>query len=410
MSFSSVSYVNVALQFSNRKIPVGKLALNNHKIYFEYEHDFIKSSLDLSPIKLPLKVGLQTFDNFLFDGLPGLFYDSLPDGWGRLLLDRSLRYQGILPEQLSPLDRLIYVGNNGMGALVYEPAIEVEENFRTIDLNHLAAMAQEVLNGEAQDVLHELLTLNGSSAGARPKAMIGVDCKREKIIHGVTTIPNEYEAWMVKFANSQDGPDAGAIEYVYALMAKQAGLKMTKTHLFTANNHAGYFATKRFDRDGKNRIHTHSACGLLHSDFRLPSLDYEDLLALTNIVTRDFREVEKMFQLAVFNVLSHNRDDHAKNFSFLMNKTGEWKLSPAYDITFSTGPQGEQSTMAMGEGKNPTIEHLLKLGLNAKLKKVKINAVINQTKSALSQWDTLAKDYGVSQVNRKLIGKYLTTN
>ena len=152
--------------------------------------------------------------------------------------------------------------------------------------------AQEVLDGTSDDVLAELIALNGSSAGARPKALIGVNDKRDHIIHGVHDLPAGYTPWMVKFPNSQDGLDAGAIEYVYALMAKEAGVSMPDVHLFPAKRGTGYFAIKRFDRDGDKRYHMHTACGLLHSDFRTPSLDYEDLVALTGMLTRDVREVE----------------------------------------------------------------------------------------------------------------------
>jgi serine/threonine-protein kinase HipA len=154
----------------------------------------------------------------------------------------------------------------------------------------------------------------------------------------------------------------------------------------------------------------HTACGLLHSDYRTPSLDYEDLSALTSSLTRDVREVEKMYQLAVFNVLSHNRDDHSKNFSFLMDETGEWNLSPAYDLTFSSGPRGEQSTMVMGEGRNPGQDHLRKLGIDAKLSNDRIDEIINQTRGALSKWDELAVRYGVSASSIALIKSKIGIN
>ena len=250
-----------------------------------------------------------------------------------------------------------------------EPDHSADNTQGGISLDNLAMQAQEVLDGTSDDVLAELIALNGSSAGARPKALIGVNDKRDHIIHGVHDLPAGYTPWMVKFPNSQDGLDAGAIEYVYALMAKEAGVSMPDVHLFPAKRGTGYFAIKRFDRDGDKRYHMHTACGLLHSDFRTPSLDYEDLVALTGMLTRDVREVEKLYQLAVFNVLAHNRDDHSKNFSYLMDSQGRWKISPAYDLTFSSGPRGEQSTMVMGEGRNPNTIHLLKLADEAKIKK-----------------------------------------
>lgn len=153
----------------------------------------------------------------------------------------------------------------------------------------------------------------------------------------------------------------------------------------------------------------HTVGGLVHSNFRFPSLDYEDLLSLTAVLTKDSREVEKMFRLAVFNVMAHNRDDHAKNFSFLMNEFGEWKLSPAYDLTFSSGPGGEQSTMVMGEGRNITVKHLTKLGREAKLSKEVIENVIENISSALSKWLSLSKDFGVSKSNRELISRSIKT-
>lgn len=341
----------------------------------------------------------------MFEGLPGLFNDSLPDGWGRLLLDRYMRSKQIAREAISPLDRLAHVGMTGVGALVYEPDHTEDIAADDIDLDVLAAQTQDVLDGEAEDVLQELLALNGSSAGARPKAMIGVDDGRTHIMHGTDSLPDGVTQWIVKFANSEDGLDAGAIEYAYALMAKEAGVVMPEVHLFPAQKGAGYFATKRFDRDGGKRLHVHSACGLLHSDFRTPSLDYEDLIALTGMLTRDAREVEKLYRLAVFNVLSHNRDDHAKNFSFVMDETGEWKLSPAYDLTFSSGPRGEQSTMVMGEGKHPTTQHLTALGQEAKIDPAKITDIIDQTRHALSGWPQIASDYGISQASIKRIAE-----
>ena len=404
-AYTPITQIKVGLNFGKTTLPIGRLASRERRIYFEYDAAFLTQNLEISPLKLPLESGVKTFDPHLFEGLPGVFNDSLPDGWGRLLLDRYLRSQNIAPENISPLDRLAHVGLSGVGALVYEPDYSEKSINEHIDLDILSAQTQDVLDGEADDVLPELIALNGSSAGARPKAMIGVDKVRKNIVHGKQRLQEDYELWIVKFAYTSDSHDAGAIEYVYALMAKEAGIEMADTHLFPANKGAGYFASKRFDRDGQKRIHMHSACGLLHADFRIPSLDYEDLIALTGILTRDIREVEKVFRLAVFNVLAYNRDDHSKNFSFLMNENGEWIVSPAYDLTFSSGPSGEQSTMVMGEGRNPSVDHLKKLGKEAKISPDKVNQIIDQTRHALSQWKTLSPKYGVSKSNIKLIGE-----
>lgn len=406
-SYISTTEIKISLDFGSGIIPVGRLASRDYKTYFEYDTSFLKRGLEISPFRLKLKPGLSTFDYTLFEGLPGVFNDSLPDGWGRLLFDRYARSQGILPSDVSPLERLAHVGSYGMGALVYEPDHNLDEEEGILSLDRLAEQAQEVMEGDSEDVLQLLLNLNGSSAGARPKALIGVDKDRQNISHGVRSLPKGYEPWLVKFANTHDGSDAGAIEYVYAQMAKEAGIYVPDVHLFPAQHGAGYFAIKRFDRDGQKRFHMHTACGLLHSDFRIPSLDYEDLLALTGMLTRDVREVEKMFRLAVFNVMSHNRDDHSKNFSYLMDERGQWKLSPAYDLTFSSGPRMEQSTSVMGEGKNPSTTHLKKLGEDAGLSEAQITAIIEQTTAAISGWSEKAKEYGVSKANIDLISKKL---
>ncbi|MXW14291.1 MAG: type II toxin-antitoxin system HipA family toxin [Rhodothermaceae bacterium] len=403
MRHKPVQHIRVGLDFGSNPGPVGHLALRDRQIYFEYDADFIRRDLDLSPFHLPLNPGLQTFHTQLFEGLPGVFNDSLPDGWGRLLLDGAMRKRGVVLRMLSPLDRLAYVGKSGMGALIYEPDHSEALEEIGIDLDWFSQQSQNVMEGGAEDVLDELLTLNGSSAGARPKALIGFNRETGRIIHGSQVLPKGYEPWIVKFANSQDGPDAGAVEFVYAEMARWAGLMIPETYLFPAKRGAGYFAIKRFDQSQSGRLHMHTACGLLHSDHRIPALDYQDLLELTLYLTRSIRESEKIFQYAVFNVMAHNRDDHSKNFSFLMDETGAWKVSPAYDLTFSYGPGGEQSTMVMGEGKSPSMEHLRALGRRAEISDAKAEEILGRTKDSLGRWSELAKVHGVRTATHDLV-------
>ena len=399
--------IKVGLNFGSEIQSVGRLAERNGIIYFEYDEDFVQNGVEISPFKLPLRNGVVELPSDPFEGLAGVFSDSLPDGWGRLLFDRMMRSQRISPSQISSLDRLAYVGLNGMGALVYEPDSSPPIIQEFIDLDHLATQTEKISEGASGEIITELLALNGSSAGARPKALIGVDQARKNISYGVNQLNDGFEHWLVKFPNSQDSTDSGAIEYVYALMAKEAGLYFPDVHLFSSQKGNGFFGVKRFDRQENKRFHMHTVSGLIHSNFRFPSLDYEDLLSLTMALTKDIREVEKMFRLAVFNVMAHNRDDHAKNFSFLMNEFGEWKLSPAYDLTYSNGPGGEQSTMVMGEGRNITIEHLVKLGLEAKISKELIDQIIEKTRNSLSKWNYLANIYGISKSNIELINSAL---
>lgn len=409
MTYQPISLVHVSLNFGNATHKVGRLALVKRKIYFEYDPAFIKSGLDISPLKLPKQMDAIPCDDAVFEGLFGVFNDSLPDGWGRLLLDRQVRKHGIVPEQLTPLDRLTHVGSFGMGALTYEPdTSEHSQHADAISLDKLAAETGEVLEGEAGDVFSELLGLSGSSAGARPKVMLGVSANKKKLIHGQQELPKGYAHWMVKFASSSDAKDIGAIEYAYSLMARAAGLTMMPTHLFPAKKGAGYFGVERFDRSGDKRLHMHTVSGLIHADHRLPSLDYEQIMRATLALTRNVQELEKILRLAAFNVFSHNRDDHAKNFSFLMDDKGSWNVSPAYDLTFSGGPGGEHSTTVMGEGKRPGKEHLLMLAKKVGIAKPLANSIIDEVKEAVQQWPIHAEEAGLTKASKKIIADVIT--
>jgi len=383
---------------------VGTLATKDRNIYFEYDADFLKTGIELSPYKLPLKPGVHRCDDSPFDGLWGLFADSLPDGWGRLLMDRHLTRLGVNPNALTPLDRLAYVGRHAMGALSYEPEVEMERDPGDIVLDELAAHSARILEGNSDAMVDELLVLGGSSAGARPKVQVQLSDDGKRIIHGQQKLKEGYAHYMVKFASSMDSRETGLIEYAYGRMATDAGLEMPQTTLLHGRERS-YFATRRFDRMGERRVHMHSVAGLVHSDFRLPSLDYDDLLSLTLHLTRDVNEQRKMYRLACFNLLAHNRDDHTKNFSYLMDEKGRWRVSPVYDVTFSYGPGGEHSTTYLGEGKMPTREHLTKLG---EKHRIKDHAdIIAQVHDAVNRWDSIAKETGISAKTRKEIGRIL---
>lgn len=245
-------------------------------------------------------------------------------------MDRHLMSLGIDSATLTSLDRLAYIGGHAMGALSYEPEREVEYSLQKIVLDDLAKSSEQILEGSSDELIDELLSLNGSSAGARPKILVQMSEDKKKIIHGRQELKSGFSHWMVKFASSVDSKEIGAIEYAYSLMAKEAGLTMPQTALLEGKK-GRYFACERFDRVGDKRVHMHSVAGLVHSDFRYPTLDYDDLLSLTLHLTKDVREVEKVFRLACFNLFSHNRDDHAKNFSYVMNEKGVWKFSPGVD-------------------------------------------------------------------------------
>jgi serine/threonine-protein kinase HipA len=297
-----------------------------------------------------------------------------------------------------------------MGALSYEPEQNVDDVMMDkIVLDDLASSAKDILEGSSEVLVDELLSLNGSSAGARPKVLVQLSDDKKQIVHGKEVLKEGFSHWMVKFASSVDTYEIGAIEYAYSLMAKEAGLDMPDTALLEGKQ-GRYFACKRFDRKGDKRIHMHSAAGLVHSDFRYPSLDYDDLLSLALHLTKNVKEVEKVFRLACFNLFTHNRDDHAKNFSFLMDEKGVWNFSPIYDVTFSSGPTGEHSTMYMGEGKNPTQEHLLLLAKKHGIKNAK--DTILEVVNAVKKWKEFAKIANIKEQTSKSIlttfKKYVT--
>jgi len=388
---------------------VGRLALIDRRIYFEYEPSFFATGLQLSPVHLNLKLGAQVAKNGI-QGLFGVFNDSLPDGWGRLLLDRQVRSLGIPSEMLTPLDRLTYVGKYGMGALVYEPTATLPDApSNRIQLDELAAESVKVFEGTEVEVVGELLALSGASSGARPKIMVGVSQDKKHVIHGQQLLPENHQHWMIKFTAMQDRKDAGAIEYAYSLMARAAGLEIPETHLFSSKVGSGYFGVQRFDRIQNTRVHMHSLSGLLHADHQLPSLDYKDLLKATWFLTKNVSEVKKAFQLCAFNILAHNRDDHGKNFAFLMDEHGHWRLAPAFDITFSSGPGGEHCTTIMGEGKNPGEHHLQSLAEYMSLPKTFARETVDRARIQVSRWKEFASAAGVSKSSLTDIAKTLAS-
>ena len=366
---------------------VGLLHQDKQRIFFEYAPEFLKSGIELSPFKLPLKAGVFEEKAHVFDGLFGLFNDSLPDGWGCLLLDRKLRKLGKSYAEITPLDRLSLIGANPMGALEYEPAAEDSDFYGDIELDSLSGEVDRILEGEESLVLDELLKLNGSSGGARPKIVAYVSSDRKQIIHGGKSVPDGFTPWIIKFSEKHDPQTSGELEHRYSLAAKAAGITMPETHLFPLKDGRGCFGVQRFDRTPKGKVHTHTACGLLHASHRFASLDYENLLKLTWILTRNHADVVEMVRRMIFNVKSSNKDDHSKNFSFLLNEQLQWQLAPAYDLTPSTGINGEQTCMVNGKGRNITDADLIKTAATANISEAETKALIAQVNSALTQYN-----------------------
>jgi len=346
---------------------VGTMALYQNRLAaFEYNRDWLMEGFSISPFALPLekKVFMPKIDPF--EGLFGVFADSLPDGWGRLLVDRLMRKNGLNPQTIGSLERLAIVGSSGMGALTYRPAVPMKNSHEEMTLDEIAKECARILNTENSDNLDYLFAKGGSSGGARPKILTRMDDAD----------------WIIKFPSSHDSKDIGQQEYDYALCAKECGLEMEEVRLFPSENTKGYFGTRRFDRagDGEDgKIHMVSAAGLLETSHRIPNLDYDILMKLTLQLTKSMEECEKLYRLMCFNVFAHNRDDHSKNFTYMYKGLEKgWVLSPAYDLTYSSSIGGEHATTVNGNGANPGMEDILavakRIGINiARAKKTAVD-------------------------------------
>ena len=305
MSNLQISDIDKVSVFYKDKL-VGELALDANGVsVFEYSPGWIAEGFSISPLFLPLESCVFVANPRKFDGLFGVFNDSLPDGWGRLLLDRSLAQQGINPESVGPLARLCIVGSSGMGALEYRPNYEIEDITAIKDLDEISQQSLELLRSDNCKDLDALYAMGGSSGGARPKIFANIDG----------------EDWIIKFPSHLDKPDIGEEEFRISELARNCGLEMPPTKLFPSKICKGYFGVKRFDRvasAGKTeKIHVVSASGLLETSHRVPNLSYELLLRLTWKICGSLDEVVRMYRLMCFNVAIGNKDDHAKNFAFI---------------------------------------------------------------------------------------------
>ena len=343
----------------NNKEKIGIIKKLNQRPYttsFRYDKQWLKNGFSISPFSLPLEDKEFIANPFLFDGIFGVFSDSLPDSWGRLLENEILRSAGINPGEIDPINRLYMIGELGMGALTYSPMLEFDiEGNNNIDLDKLSLSCKEIITVDDSEYLDELYKLGGFLGGSKPKILIKVD----------------EEEWIIKFPSLLDKPEIGKQEYDYSICAKKCGVDMPKTRLFSSVISKGHFGVKRFDRDMNNEgIHMITASALLEVSHKFPNLDYIDLLKLTKELTLSEEETKKMFKLMCFNIFAHNRDDHSKNFSFIYNrKDDSWKLSPAYDLIYSNSSIGkEHATLVNGNSKNPGIKEILEVA-----KKINLN-------------------------------------
>ena len=338
---------------------VGRLAQTKEGICaFEYDAHYLATGVSISPFELPLRNGVLLAKRNPFSGNFGVFDDCLPDGWGLLLLDRYLQKQGIQPQKLTILDRLSLVGSSGRGALEFRPDQSVMSRDEHVDFELMATETGKILrsNTYQSDSIESLYIQGGSPGGACPKIFTKYNGKE----------------WLVKFRAATDPATIGQTEYNYSLLAKQCGVEMPETRLFEDK----FFGVERFDRTAKGKLHVVSVAGLLNADYRIPCIDYLHIFQLCQAITRNRQEMWKLYRLMAFNYLIGNKDDHAKNFAFILRKD-EWELAPAFDILASEGMNGYHTT-SINDSITPSKEDIVTVAEKAGLERNKAIAIFDE--------------------------------
>lgn len=415
---------------------VGAVIWDNERdiAVFEFERKFIDLDIDLAPITMPiekLKSGNRIYsfpelNEVTFKKLPGLLADSLPDKFGNKLIDIWLDQTGRSLNDFTPVERLCYIGNRAMGALEFQPAIRnTVQELEEIQLNDLVEIAREIMaeketletsfKTNKTKALRQIINVGTSAGGMRPKAVIALHKTNNKIISGHINSNKDYEHWILKFDGVQDDifgepKGYGVIEYIYYLMAINAGIQMSECKLLEEQNRY-HFMTKRFDRKNGEKIHMQTLTGIAHYDFNdIGSTSYEQLFQIMRRLKLGNDEIEQMYRRLVFNIIARNQDDHTKNISFILEENGSWQLSPAYDITYSINPIVGRNTnkhQMSVNGKRELIEKkdLLKIANEINIKKPE--NVIQEIIDSVANWPKLAKEYGlkkerINEVNNKL--------
>lgn len=395
---------------------------------FEYDKDFIKMGIEVSPISVPIKYSIHTFDDIskkTFHGLAGFIADSLPDKFGNQLIDQYFALKGRSSSDITPLDRLLYIGNRAMGALEFKPAINLDDKNKNIELNlqdlsQLAEMilikkekfANELKNSDKKNVIN-LLRIGSSAGGARSKALVAMD-KDGKLYDGTINHKKACKYYLLKFDSSsnsdrdnKDPKGMTKVEYIYSILARKCNINMPYTTFIQIEDDF-HFLIERFDRIDKNKgftkdkLHYVSWCGMAHAHRdETGAFSYEQLVMIVRELKLGQDSVFEIFKRAVFNLVGRNQDDHTKNFGFLMDRNGRWSLSPAFDITYSYDPEGKwtkshQITLN-GKEDNFTLEDIISFGKYCNLSKKKSLEVLNNTVSAFKEFPKLADRYKVDR-------------
>ncbi len=390
--------------FKNR--PVGELLAQDGIHYFSYDADWLKAPLPLSPYELPAEAGVTEHRKGCFLALPGLCYDSLPDRFGMAVLRRSFQEQGV--QNPTPLQMLSYLGDRTMGALSYEPAGDEAGQTERIDLIQVARSARQLMAHEHGEALDPAIVKAGATAGGMmPKILAAISKDGGEVMTGAQAVPDKMEAWLIKLnTNDKQHSQLIQLEHAYFRMAGAAGLRVPATRLIPDRNGVEHFAIRRFDRseaDPNLRIHTQTYASLAGIDYREPTEDYEDLLRLTKHLTRNHQDVCEQFRRMLFNVLACNRDDHAKNFSFCMDDSAEWTLSPAYDLLFTDNDLGGNWMMVQGKRSAISQDEFARLAELMGISRTAFETIMDEVKEALLQWPDFARQSGTGSGLTKVV-------
>jgi len=381
---------------------VGTLLQINNKIYFQYEPSFLHASFEISPLHLSLNTKVYETTALLhFQGLAGVFADSLPDSWGNKIVENYfLKHKHISPYDISPIQKLLYMGSRGVGALEFYPDLDSKSAKikQTIEISELVRESRKVLRGEITELLPELFRVSSDSlGGAKAKATVGYNTKTQEIITSCDSLALGFEHWMIKFdgTDEQLAPTQDLLaEKLYLDMAKECAIESVESQIIQ-DGLLSHLAVKRFDRaENQKPFHIHTLAGMANIDFRdKETMSYDKFFRTTLFVTKSYKELEQAFKRMVFNVLSGNQDDHAKNHSYMMNSSGEWSLTPAYDLspTFGYGHQMEINF----KNKGVTHKDLLIMAERFDIKKPQ--EIINQQVDVLKRFEQYAKDVGLTK-------------
>ncbi len=404
---------------------------NNDVAWFEYDPRFAQSGIQVAPIVMPLSRQVYQFPELsrdTFAGLPGLLADSLPDKFGRTLINTWLAEQGRDPASFNAVERLCYTGRRGMGALEFAPVTGPNATPSTrIEVDRLVDLASHILSNrstahasladtEHEDVLKDILRVGTSAGGARAKALIAWNPQTNEVRSGQVDTDTGFEYWLLKFdgvagnhdKEHNDPQGYGLIEYAYYLMARACGIAMSECRLFREQGRS-HFMTRRFDRlAGGKKLHMQSLGAMAHFDFNLAgAYSYEQALLVMRQLDLPIQAIEQLYRRMVFNIVARNQDDHVKNIAFLMDKAGHWSLAPAFDVTWSFNPEGawtarHQMTMN-GKRDNFTLEDFKACARTASMKRGRATTILTEVQATVSQWPDFAEQAGVPTAARDQI-------